>query len=104
MAASKVRTHTRRTASGGTTTVRQHSRRGRGRALVSPAHAWKLARRAFGAGRRKRRATAVVLGVLALGEITAWLGLEGASLALATAGVLALGVAWLAATAGGIEL
>jgi len=100
-----VRTHTRKTASGGTTTVRQHSRSGRPRkGLVSPGHAWKLARKAFAAGRKKKKGVAAVLGVLALAEISAWLALEGTSLMLATAGVLALGVAALCAAAGGVNV
>ena len=105
MARGNVRTHTRRTKSGGTTTVRQHARRRRGgRGLVSPGHAFKLARRAFGAARRKKRVAAVVFGGLALGELGAWLTLRGVSLALVTAGVLALGVASLAAAASGTDL
>jgi hypothetical protein len=105
MARGSVRTHTRRTKSGSTTTVRQHSRQMRGgRGLVSPAHAWKMARRAAGAARRKKRATALVLGGLALGEMGAWLTLRGVSLALVTAGILAIGVAAMAAAASGKEL
>jgi len=105
MARGNVRTHNRRTKSGGTTTVHQHSRRMRGgRGLVNPGHAFKLARRAFGAARRKKRVTAVVLGGLALGEITAWLTLRGVSLALVTAGFLAIGMASLAAAASGKDL
>ena len=104
--AGRVRTHTRRTASGGTTTVRQHTRRTRGRrgGLVTPGHAWTLARRAFRSARRRKRLTALVLGGLALGEMSAWLTLRGAGLALATAGARALGRAWLAASASGMEL
>jgi hypothetical protein len=75
-----------------------------GRGLVSPGHAWKVARRAFGAARRKKRVTAVVLGGLAVGELGAWLTLRGASLVLLTAGILALGVAALAAAASGKDL
>jgi hypothetical protein len=104
MATQKVRTHTRRTASGGTTTVRQHSRAGEPRkGLVSPGHAWKLAARAIRSARRRKRGTAVVLGVLAFGELGAWLTLRGAFFMLATAGVLAFGVASLAAAASGGE-
>jgi hypothetical protein len=105
-ARNNVRTHTRKTASGGTTTVREHSRTGRPRrrGMVTPAHAWNLAKRAVKAGRRKKKVTAAVLGALALGELAAWLALEGAGLMLATAAVLALGVAWVAAAAGGIDL
>lgn len=102
---SNVRTHTRRTASGGQTTVRQHSRKGRGkRRGLSPRHAWKLAKRAFAAGRRKKRVTACVLGGLALGELGAWAGLRGAGFLLATAGVLMLATAALAAAATGGDL
>jgi hypothetical protein len=103
--AARVRTHTRRTASGGTTTVRQHSRRTRGRrGLVSPGHAWKLAKRALRAARRHKRATALVLGGLAVGELGAWLTLRGVAFVVATAAVLALGVASLAAAASGADL
>lgn len=105
MARGTVRTHSRRTASGGTTTVRQHARRMRGgRGLVSPGHAWKMGRRAFGAARRKKRVTALVLGGLAVGELGAWLTLRGASLVLLSAGLLALGIAALAAAASGKDL
>ncbi len=97
-----VRTHTRRTATGRTTTVRQHSRRTKGRrGLVSPSHAWKLARRAWAAGRKRRRLAAAVLGGLAAAELSAWLTLRGVGLVLATAGVLAVGVAMLAGAASG---
>jgi hypothetical protein len=48
--------------------------------------------------------TAAVLGGLALGELSAWAALRGVGLVLATAGVLALGVAWLAATASGMDV
>lgn len=100
-----VRSHSRRTASGRTTTVRQHSRRTRGRrALVSPGHAWKLARRAFGAARKRRRAVAVVLGVLAVAELAAWLTLDTTALMLATAAALAIGGATVAAAMTGRRL
>ena len=98
-----VRTHTRRTKSGKTTTVKQHLRTKKGRALVSPSHAWKLAKRAASAGRRKRRVTAAVLGGLAVAEVSAWLTLRGVGLVIATAGVLALCVALLAGSATGFH-
>jgi hypothetical protein len=63
-----------------------------------------MARRAFRAARRRKRATAAVLGGLALGELGAWLTLRGVLLVLATAAILALGMAWLAASASGAEL
>ena len=95
-----VRGHVRRTPDGGWTQVHQHSRKGRPRKpLVSPGHAWKLARRAFRAGHRKRRGLALALGGLALGELGAWLTLRGLFFMLATLGVLALGAATLAASA-----
>lgn len=101
--ASRVRAHTRKTASGGTTTVKQHSRTGRPRkALISPGHAWKLAKKAFGA-RKSRRGLAIGLGLLAIVEVTAWLTLTGVSLAIATAAILALGVAAIGAAAGGFR-
>jgi hypothetical protein len=105
MARGTVRTHTRRTASGETTTVHQHSRRNRGgRGLVSPGHAWKMAGRAVRAARRRKRLTALVFGGLALGELGAWTALRGVGLALATAGILAIGIAWLAAAASGMDV
>jgi hypothetical protein len=48
--------------------------------------------------------TAAVLGGLAVGELGAWAALRGVGLVLATAGILALGVAWLAATASGMDV
>jgi hypothetical protein len=98
-----VRQHTRTTASGRTVRVGRHSRSGRsqhGRGLT-PRHAWKLARRALGAARRQKRATAAVLGGLAVAELGAWLTLRGAGLILATAGVLAFAVAAAAMSASG---
>jgi hypothetical protein len=95
-----VRQHTRRTASGKRTTVRRHGRRTRG---VSPRHSGKLARQAFRNWRRRRRMTACVLGGLAVAEFGAWAGLRGAFFMLTTVGVLALGVAYLAASASGGE-
>jgi hypothetical protein len=65
--------------------------------MFSPAHAWKLAKQAFRAGKRKHRMMAFALGGLALGELTAWGTLRGAGLMLATAGVLAMAVAALCA-------
>jgi hypothetical protein len=53
---------------------------------------------------RRKRVTAAVFGTLAIAELTSWLVLRGAMAALATAGVLALGVAALAALASGAEL
>jgi hypothetical protein len=69
--------------------------------VVSPSHAWSLAKRAVTAGRRQRRVLAVALGGLAVAELSAWLALRGASLVLATAGVLAVGVAVVAASLSG---
>lgn len=100
-----VRTHTRRTKDGKVQTVHQHTRRDRGRrGVVSPGHAWKLAKRSFSAARRHKRVTAAVLGGLAVGEVTAWLTLRGASLMIATAGVLAVGVASALMSASGGDL
>lgn len=101
MARGNVRQHTRRMANGQTTTVHQHRRQTR-RGL-SPRHAGKLARQAFRNWGRKRRVTALVLGGLALGELGAWVGLRGTFFMLTTVGVLALGVAMLAASASGGE-
>jgi hypothetical protein len=63
-----------------------------------------MARRAFAAARRKKRATALVLGALAVGELGAWATLRGVGLVVGTAGVLAIGVAVLAATASGMDV
>jgi hypothetical protein len=105
MGSGSVRQHTRRTKDGKTATVRQHSRKTKGRrGLVSPGHAFKLAKKAFQAARRKKRATALVFGALAVGELGAWVGLRGVGVALATAGVLAIGVAYLAGIASGVDL
>jgi hypothetical protein len=100
-----VKTHTRRTASGKTATVRQHSRQGRGRkGALSPARAWRNARRAFSAARRHKRLTAAGFGALAVGELAAWSALRGLSLVAVTAGLLALGVAAVAGMASGMDV
>lgn len=104
MARGSVRTHTRRTASGGTSTVTQHSRTGRGRKpLISPGHAWRLFKKALRAGKRKRRGLAIALGCAATAELGAWLTLRGAGLMLTTAAVVAFSVAAVMMTATGAE-
>ena len=95
---SNVRGHTRRTASGGTTRVRQHARRG----VVTPRHSWKLLRRAFRAGQRGRKAAAVAFGAAGILELVAWLSLSGIALILATFAIVAGAVAYSAAMAGGM--
>ncbi len=103
VAKGNVRTHARRTKSGKTATVRQHSRVMRGRQGGGPTagHAWRLARKAWAAGRKRRRVMAAVLGGLAVAELGAWGALRGVALIAATAGVLALGVAAVAAFSSG---
>lgn len=101
--ADRVRAHTRKTATGRTTKVTSHGRKSRPRALISPGHSWKLFKKAMSANRKKKRVAAAVLGVLAVGEMTAWLTLEGASLIVATAGVLALSVGVAGASLGGLH-
>jgi hypothetical protein len=90
-----VRTHTRRTSSGRTTTVHHHTRRGSGpqkpkrKRGPNPGHAWKLTRKARAHGRRGRNGKAALLGTLALAEVGAWLTLSGTSFLLAlAAGIL----------------
>src|SRR5262249_46625442 len=90
--ADRVRSHTRRKPGGGSTTVRQHSRKSRPRkGLVSPGHAWQTLKKAYRAGRKKKRVLAAVLVIGGTTEMTAWLTLRGLSLILVTAGVLAVG-------------
>jgi len=93
-----VRTHTRRTASGKTTTVRHHTRDGnaarpqklKGKRGPNPGHAGKLGRRSVAAMKRNRKGKAALLLTLAGAELAAWLTLGGTSLLLALlAGVLA---------------
>jgi hypothetical protein len=95
-----VRSHTRRTAGGKTTRVRQHTRRG----IVTPRHSWKLLSRAVRAGRRGRKLAALGLGLAGAAEMAAWLTLSGTALLLATAAVLAAAAACAAAMAGGIPV
>jgi hypothetical protein len=86
-----VRTHTRRTASGRTTTVRRHTRRGKPKRKLgpNPAHAGRLGRRARSAMRRNRKGKAAMLLTIALLEVVAWLTLNGTSFILAlVAGLL----------------
>jgi hypothetical protein len=105
MPAGNVRTHMRKRPGGGATTVRQPSRQGRGRnGLVRPGRAWENIKRAGRALRRRKRGTAAGLGFLALLELLAWVLLQCTAAALATLGVLALAVAWLAAMASGVNL
>lgn len=101
MARGTVRTHTRRTKTGSTTTVKRHDRKTQGSGIVSPGHSWHLFKRAFQAARRRKRATAVLLGGLALGELGAWATLRGTGLMLVTAGFLATAVATIALSASG---
>lgn len=91
--ANRVRTHTRRTPSGGTARVQQHSRQGRPRkGLVSPGHAWSLLKRARRASRRKKTALAITLGVLGAAEFASWLTLDTAGKLFAVgAGLCILG-------------
>jgi hypothetical protein len=93
-----VRTHTRRAASGKTTTVNHHTRRGssagpqkpKRKRGPNPGHAGKLGRRARSAVRKGRKGKATMLVALAGLEVGAWLTLSGTSFVLAlAAGVLA---------------
>jgi hypothetical protein len=63
-----------------------------------------MLKRAYRAARKRKRLTAAVLAGLAVGELGAWFTLRGAGFALATAGLLALGVAFLAGMASGVDL
>ena len=99
---SRVRTHTRKTPGGGTARVRQHSRAGRPRkALVSPEHSWKLFKKAWQHGRKKRRVLAVIVGGAAALELTAYLTTQGIGYGLLTIGVLAAGVGGVLTAIGG---
>jgi hypothetical protein len=94
--ANRVRAHPRKTAGGGTTKVRQHSRAGRPggpkKPLVSPRHALDLFRRAFRAHKRGKKVLALTLGALGTLELGSFLTLRGGAVVLVTAGVLAVGV------------
>jgi hypothetical protein len=94
----QVRTHTRRTASGKTTTVHQHNRRGdkaeeqkvKRKRGPNPGHAGRMGKKAFIHGKRHRKGKAAAFALLAAGEITAWATLSGTSVILAlVAGLLA---------------
>lgn len=98
----RIRGHTRRTASGGTTRVSSHNRKG-GRTLISPQHSWKLLRTALKASKRKKKAAAAAYVALGVAEMVGWLALEGLSLALLTAGLLAVGVGVTGAALGGVR-
>ncbi|MGH3378820.1 MAG: hypothetical protein ACRDP6_29240 [Actinoallomurus sp.] len=106
--AASVRTHTRRGKNGKSQTVHHHNRSTRGRhsrpgtgGLFSPRRALRNAKRAQRALRRHKKGAAVAFGCLATAEITGFLTLRGAAFALTTVGVIALGVAMLAAKATG---
>jgi hypothetical protein len=86
-----VRTHTRRTASGRTTTVHHHTRKGdvKRKRGPSPQHAGKLLKRARAHGRKGRKAKAAAFGLLCAGEVAAWFTLGTTSFILTlVAGVL----------------
>jgi hypothetical protein len=93
MARSNVRQHARRTPGGGTTTVRQHGRAGRPRRGVTAGHAWQLAKKAFKAGRQNKKGLAALLAAGAAAEFTLWGALRLGSIALGTAGIIAITVA-----------
>jgi hypothetical protein len=105
--AASVRTHTRRGKNGKTQTVHHHNRSTRGRhsrpsgGLFSPRRALRNAKRARRALRRHKKGAAIAFGCLATAEITGFLTLRGAAFALTTVGVIAIGVAMLAAKATG---
>jgi len=102
--AERVRSHARRTASGKTARVRQHSRTGRPRkGLVSAGHAWELLKRAYRANRRKKKLLAFTLLGLGVAEGTAWLTLDTAGKLLTTLAVLATLGAAVAMSATGRE-
>lgn len=104
---SNVRTHTRRTANGKTTTVHRHSRKGRGRhgrrntGVFRPRRAAKNAKRAWRAIRRDKKGAAFMYGSLAMGEMAGFLTLRGIALTLTTVGLVAMGVAYAASKATG---
>lgn len=78
----RVRAHTRNGKP-----VRAHSRQSRPRkGLVSPRHAWQLAKRARRASKKKKTVLACVLGALAVGELASWLVLDTAGMVLSLAG------------------
>lgn len=90
----KVRPHRRKTRGG----------RGRGRKKSLPRRGWSNLKSAAKYAKRKKRATAVFVGVLGLGQITAFVGLRGVALAATTVviiGTLVVGVAMAASGGGG---
>lgn len=93
MARNTVRTHTRRTPGGSSTTVRQHGRAGRPRRLLTPGHSWHMAKKAFAAGRKNKKGLATLLVAGAAAELTLWGALRLGSVVLGTAGLLAITVA-----------
>lgn len=91
-----VRTHTRKTAAGGTTTVRQHKRKGgSGKRGPNPSHAGRLGKRALAHGRRGRKAKALMFGVLCLGELALWLTLNGTAMVCALIGAALVGISFI---------
>jgi hypothetical protein len=109
---STVKSHTRKTASGKTVTVRQHARTGDAAAPQTtapartakpksaakrrgpnPGHAAKLAKKSLKTARkRNKKARAAGIAALALGELVAWLTLQGTGLILMTLGAVVLGI------------
>jgi len=87
-----VRTHTRRTASGGTTTVRHHTRKGKPRG-PNPGHARKLGRRAVSHGKRGRKGVAAALVTFAIAEVALWAAFNITGIICGLAGALLIGIA-----------
>lgn len=90
----KVRTHTRRTASGRNVTVRHHTRAGRPKRKrgPNPGHALRLGKKASAAGKRGRKGRAAMLGAVALIEVVLWLTLSTTSALFSLAGAILIGL------------
>ena len=86
-----VRTHARRTASGRTTTVRQHSRKG-GRG-PNPGHAGKLGKRALVHVKRGRKGVAAALVTFAIAEVILWAAFNITGAVCGVLGAILIGIA-----------
>lgn len=85
-----VRTHTRRTTKGGTTTVRQHRRRGG----PNPSHAWKMAKRGRARYKRGHKGVAAGIFTFALLEVGLWAGFNILGVVCGAIGAALIGLSW----------
>lgn len=87
-----VRSHARRTRSGGTTGVRQHQRRGG--LGASPGHALKMGRKGIGHARKGRKGLAAGFITFGLLELALYLAFQLTGIVCGVIGAVLIGIAY----------